>query len=80
MITRIVLYLTLGLVCSLLGYSWSSWQFWTLLGLFWVSDQVGQSAGREQGYIEGIHAYLNMDREHQQNIQRLIKEIKDGSQ
>ena len=45
---RVVLYATLGVLASVLGYSWDTWQFACLLGLFWASDVLGHMEGREQ--------------------------------
>ena len=45
---RVVLYATLGVLASALGYSWDTWQFASLLGLFWASDLLGHMQGREQ--------------------------------
>ncbi len=40
MITRIVLYATLGTLLDALGHSWDTWQFWCVLGLFWAEQQL----------------------------------------
>jgi hypothetical protein len=45
---RVALYATLGVLASGLGYSWDTWQFASLLGLFWASDLLGHMEGREQ--------------------------------
>lgn len=72
---KIVLYATLGLLCSLLGHTFTDWEFWAFLGLFWVCDQAGQRSGQQTGYIRGIHAYINMPAKDQDNIRKLIREI-----
>ena len=49
MITRSVLYATLGTLCSALGYAWNSTEFWSFLGLFWCADFLARNEGRQQG-------------------------------
>lgn len=72
--TRLVLYATLGVLASALGFTWDSWQFWSLLGLFWASDRLATQEGIQQGWVQGITAYKNMDPEHKQQIDRLLKD------
>lgn len=76
MITRLVLYATLGTLCSVLGFTWDSWQFWSLLGLFWAADRLAHQDGKQSGYVEGIYAYMHMDAEHKQRIEELVKEVR----
>ena len=40
MLTRIVLYSTLGTLLNVLGHSWDTTEFWCVLALFWASDQL----------------------------------------
>ena len=72
--TRLVLYATLGLLCATFGFAWDTWQFWSILGLFWASDRLAHQDGKQSGYIEGIWAYINMDAEHRTQIEKLVKE------
>ncbi len=76
--TRLVLYATLGMLCSALGHQWDSWEFWCLLGLFWAADRLSESAGKQQGYIEGIWAYMNMDDANRKRIEQLVKDVRNG--
>jgi hypothetical protein len=40
MITRLVLYSTLGYLLSVLGYTFYSEEFWCVVGLFWASETL----------------------------------------
>lgn len=77
MITRLVLYSTLGMLCSALGYAWDTWQFMCILGLFWACDQLAQREGKQAGYIEGIWAYMNMTDANRKRIEKLVKEVRN---
>jgi len=53
MITRLVLYASLGALLSAFDMHWDSVEFWCILGLFWASSTVAQWQGRREG-IESI--------------------------
>ena len=38
--TRIALYATLGYLLDVLGHDWTTWAFWSMLALFWASEQL----------------------------------------
>jgi hypothetical protein len=40
MLTRLALYTALGLVLSALGATLDTWQFWSVVALFWASEHV----------------------------------------
>ena len=42
MLTRIVLYSTLGTLLHALGHGWDTTEFWCVLALFWASDQLSR--------------------------------------
>ena len=56
MVTRIVLYATLGVLCYSLGFAWNSIEFWSFLGLYWCSDLLA----REEGRLDGVAVILEM--------------------
>jgi len=51
MITRLVLVSTLGVLCSALGFTWSSAEFWCFLGLFWAMDILSHNEGFSEGLV-----------------------------
>ena len=77
---RVVLYATLGVLASALGYSWDSWQFVCLVGLFWASDVVGRMEGREQQaeldqvLLDNARAILREAELIQQELQQQVKD------
>ena len=40
MITRLVLYSTLGYLLSVLGYTFYTDEFWCVVGLFWACETI----------------------------------------
>jgi len=52
MITRLAVYLALGLVLAVLGIQWDRAEFWCLLGLFWCVDILARWEGRQQGVAQ----------------------------
>ncbi len=62
MILRLVLYATLGTTCSVLGYTWDSWQFWSFLGY-------------KIGVAQGVQIYMNMTEQQQQELRTKLKEL-----
>ena len=71
---RVVLYATLGVLASQLGYSWDSWQLACLLGLFWASDLLGHMEGREQQTLQD-QAVLDRARALLQEAQTIQQEL-----
>lgn len=51
MFQRIALYATLGTLLDVLGHQWDTWQFWSILGLFWAADVMARREGYEQGMV-----------------------------
>ena len=39
-VTRVILYSTLGYLLSVLGHGWTTTEFWCVLALFWAGDQL----------------------------------------
>jgi hypothetical protein len=74
MLTRLALYTTLGLVCWALGHEWTTPEFWCILGLFWAADRLGLEAGKQQGAMEGISAYIRMNTQEQEHIRGLVRD------
>jgi len=77
---RVALYATLSILASALGYSWDTWQFVCLVGLFWASDVIGRTEGAEQ-QAELDQAVLDRARailhEAQTIQQELAQQVKD---
>jgi hypothetical protein len=40
MLTRLALYTALGLVLSAVGATLDTWQFWSVVALFWASEHL----------------------------------------
>lgn len=74
MITRLALYMTLGLLLDALGHRWDTWGFWAMLGLFWAAEALTRRETHEQSFVQGINAYINMTAEQQQKIATMLKD------
>lgn len=48
MLTRLALYTALGLVLSAMGATLDTWQFWSVVGLFWASEHMTRQELWEQ--------------------------------
>ena len=48
MLTRLALYTALGLVLSAMGATLDTWQFWSVVGLFWASEHLTRQELWEQ--------------------------------
>jgi hypothetical protein len=73
MITRIALYATLGFLLDALGHNWDTWQFWSIVALFWASDIMA----RREGYTEAIQDLLELMRTHQTALEDLHRKLKE---
>ena len=77
MITRIVLYATLGCLLDALGQGASDWGFWCVLGLFIATDILA----RKEGQDHGIWITLSLPADKLTELkQQLDKDIKDAEQ
>ena len=70
MLQALVLWSTMGLLLSAVGFEYNTWQFWCFLGLFWCVERIG----RQYGNAEGIIRYLSMTDAEQDRIRKLIKD------
>jgi hypothetical protein len=71
---RMVLYGTLGLLLSVMGFDVFAWQFWSIAALFWASEFLTRRETEEYAMAKGIAAYLNMGLEKQNEIKRIHRE------
>lgn len=69
MLTSLALYTTLGLLMSVLGFAWTSWQFWSVLALFWANEQLVRQQTREQ--------VLQELTELQHRLEQLVREYRN---
>ena len=76
MITRIAMYIALGTLCSVLGFTITSTEFWCFLGLFWCADTLGRQAGFENGVVTGMDTYRRMSTEQRADIDRILQDEK----
>jgi len=77
MITRIVLYATLGTLMGALGHGMDDWGFWSVLALFWASDVLS----RKEGQDHGIWITITLPAEKLAELKRqLDRDIKDAEQ
>jgi hypothetical protein len=67
----LILYGTLGLLLSAVGFKYDSWQFWCFLGLFWSVRHTARFEGRAEAaeIIAQAMRRLGMD------IEKLYKEL-----
>lgn len=72
-ITRMALYLTLGALLDVFGWSPATAQFWCMMGITIAADLLGRTDGRREGAMEGIAAFLKMNEREQSDIKRLVK-------
>jgi len=70
----IALYLTLGLLCTSLGLTISSWQFWAVLVLVWAIGEHNRQIGREETSTVMIVALKNMGVDVDQLIKVMTRE------
>lgn len=77
MITRIVLYATLGYLLDALGQGSGDWGFWCVLGLFLATDILA----RKEGQDHGIWITLSLPADKLAELkQQLDTDIKDAEQ
>ena len=74
MITRVVVYLALGLVLAVLGIQWDQAEFWCLLGLFWCVDFLARNEGRQ----EGVAMVLSMPMMQVARLKTLMEMVESG--
>ena len=72
--TRLVLYMTLGLLTTALGWTWDSWEFWSVMGLFISSDYLSRQQGYEQGIVSGMSAYCRATEQQRRDSDKIIKD------
>jgi hypothetical protein len=75
MIQRIALYSTMGLLLQALGHTWDTWQFWSMLALFWASESVSKREQHEQSYVQGILMYIALEPQQQQELAQAIQQV-----
>jgi len=75
MITRLVLYATLGTLMDALGQSAGDWGFWCVLGLFMCSDYLARREGQEHGIWITITLPADKLAELKRQLDRDIKDL-----
>mgnify|MGYP003661268661 CR=1 FL=1 len=75
MIQRIALYSTMGLLLQALGHTWDTWQFWSMLSLFWASERLTKQEQHEQSYVQGILMYIALEPQQQQELAQAIQQV-----
>lgn len=74
MLIRIAVYLTLGLLCSGLGFAWNTTEFWCFLGLFWSAETLARSEGEQLG----VSRVLSMHIMKIANLKRMVSTLEAG--
>ena len=64
----------LGMVLSMMDFSWNTWQFWCVLALNWVAFHTGQHSGLGQGRVETL-AFLKMAETNMKEAQDLYTDL-----
>jgi len=49
MITRLAVFVALGLLMAVLGIRWDQVEFWCIIGLFWCVEFLARLEGRQEG-------------------------------
>lgn len=70
MFQRMMLYFTLGLVLMTLELSVISWQFWSILALFWAAESLTRRETEPLAMAKGISTYLEMSPEEQKAMRK----------
>jgi hypothetical protein len=78
MIQRIALYSTMGLLLQALGHTWDTWQFWSMLSLFWASERLTKQEQHEQSYVQGILMYIALEPQQQQELAQAIQQVENN--
>jgi hypothetical protein len=73
MIINFVLWITIALLLSVIGFSVDTWQFWCLVATYWGVDRLS----RYRGNVEGVIDYLDMSQEEQYEVKRAINKVKE---
>ena len=73
MLIEIALWITVGLLMSVVGFTWEDWQFWSLCATYWAIALLS----KQRGKVEGIIDYLEMSQADQNRIKRALKEAKE---
>jgi len=72
-LTKLTIYLVLGLVLDGLGLGWSSVGFWSILALFACLETIARWDGVQVGTTQGIANYLKMTQQQQEQIKQMIR-------
>lgn len=75
MLIELTLWITVGLLLSVVGYTWQDWQFWCLAGTYWAIALLS----RQRGRIEGIINYMDMSEHEQQKLKRVLKSAREDA-
>ena len=78
MLQRIALYATLGSLLAHLGHVWDTWAFWSVLALYWASEQISRREGYEQGMAFIATLPMDVITKIKQEIEQLEKEDQRG--
>lgn len=70
----LAIYVTLGLLMGSQGLTFSNWQFWCYMGLFWAMDRHSSFVGAVQG-IEASKEYIMRL---QEELAQLKKKLDSG--
>jgi hypothetical protein len=61
-----------------LGHTWDTWQFWSMLALFWASERVTKQEQHEQSYVQGILMYIALEPQQQQELAQAIQQVENN--
>lgn len=73
MLQRLALYTTLGLLLSTMEFSVATWQFWSVVALFWASESLTRRETTEFVAVKAITEFLNLSTHEQNKIKELHK-------
>jgi hypothetical protein len=76
MLVDLVIWSTLGLLLSALGFTLASWEFWCVLALFWAMSRHSWTMGHQLGLSRGVLTYLNMTEQQQNELKKKLENLK----
>ena len=73
---ELALWITIGLLLTVVGYTINDWQWWCLLGTYWAVNSLSRARGRVEGMID----YIDMTKQEQQRVRDAVREAREEQQ
>lgn len=72
--TRLAVYVALGLLMTVIGLQWNQAEFWCMVGLFWAAEFLN----RQEGRAEGVGIVLEMPMMKIANLKVIMEKVMSG--